>query len=564
MAWRCAARCAAAVALCAAGAVGAGNAAGSAEAAAKLSLSGPLALTLTGEQLVMERVGSFAWGKAVQRAAALGTAAVFRLAPDAADCSTTSWSGRPASLDGRVVLLDASKDCDAMLPSLQYELQALGASAVLMAAQECLCSEKPLFPSDAFCSNRTCEQLLGPRTAPTDADATDRGLMRIPVAVVSRFQFERAAACVAGSNSTELGLVAGACVNGAGAQLQFHLRWSPGSWAPGRVARPALQLYTSAGELYSPFKSELFTRTLLPQLWSSNALLDVFPLVLDGTRMSRRDSATRKQVAVNCTAVDNDPASAAWAWCRDNCDMDVFGGRFCGMPSALGAGRDGRPVLRENVRQACLLDATRDGTPGRLAFFAYTAQFRADCEKREGISKNCSAKVHARLGLDYEATKACAEGRRAEELLAALVVSPAVLKSQGVVQLPTLAVLGSVVPLGLMWGNLFQGTCAVFEAWPSRPAFCSCLWTETNRALMSLADDELLDKCFSAAQPAPPPSSTSFVWLAVLFAILGGALLALCGVYLWRLRKGKRAHVATADDTLACDTADTSIQLSDV
>jgi hypothetical protein len=552
MAARCAARLAAAAALCAAGA---GSAAGSATTAAKLSLSGPLALTLTDEQLAMERVGSFAWGKSARAPAALGTAAVFRLAP-AADCSTTSWSGRPASLDGRVVLLDASTDCDAMLPSLQYELQALGASAVLMAAQECLCSERSLFPSDAFCSDRPCKARLGPRTAPVDAD--DR--MRIPVAVLSRFQFERAAACVAGSSSTELGLGAGACVGGAGAQLQFHLGWAPGRGS----ARPALQLYTSVGELYSPFKSELFTGTLLPQLWSSNASLDVIPLVLDGTQVSRLDSATRAQVKVDCTAKDNDAASAEW--CRYNCDMDVFGGRFCGAPSALGAGLDGRSVLRENVRQACLLDATRDGTPQRLAFFAYAAKFRTECETRVGISKNCSARVHARLGLDFEATKACAEGPRAASLLAALVVSPSALEAQGVVQQPTLAALGSVVPLGLMWGNLFQGMCAVFEAWPSRPAFCSCLWTETNRALISLADDELLARCFPAAQPAPPPSSpsSSYVWLAVLFAIFGSALLALCGVCLWRLRKGKRAHVSMADNTSVYDTAETSIQLSEV
>ncbi len=535
----------AAVALCAATVAVEGGA----RAAASLSLTGPITLTMAGEQLVLERVGSFPWGKATATPAALGTAAVFRL-PPGADCTTKEWSGRPESLEGRVVLLDASTDCDSMLPLLQLELQALGASAVLMAAQTCLCSESALLPSGyAFCSNRPCAERLGPRTP--SAKAAERDLLRVPVAVISRLLFERAAACVAGSDSTELGLGAGACRGGAGAQLKFQLGWAPGLVS----ARPALHLYTSVGELYSPFKTVLFTDTLLPQLWSSNATLDVVPLVLNGAKMSMLDSTTGKQVPVNCTAQVN-----ATTYCTDNCDPQ---GRYCARPSMQSTGRNGRAVLRENVRQACMLSATRDGTPGRLAFFAYAAQFRTDCEKRLGIGKLCSQQVHDRLGLDFNATIACAEGPQGEALLAALAVSPSELEAQGVVQQPTLAAQSSVVPLGLAWGNLFQGMCAAFAAGPSRPAFCSCLWTEENRALVSIPEDKLLDKCFGTAQGAPPAKSTSYVWLAVLLAVVGGALLALCSVCLWRLRKGKRAHV-TMYDSPQGDSAETNIQLSEV
>eukprot|EP00515_Schizochytrium_aggregatum_P008541 CAMPEP_0202075090 /NCGR_PEP_ID=MMETSP0964-20121228/4001_1 /ASSEMBLY_ACC=CAM_ASM_000500 /TAXON_ID=4773 /ORGANISM="Schizochytrium aggregatum, Strain ATCC28209" /LENGTH=549 /DNA_ID=CAMNT_0048642271 /DNA_START=36 /DNA_END=1685 /DNA_ORIENTATION=- len=453
-------------------------------------------------------------------------------------CSLKGFEGPGADETGDwFVLAELPSTCDARLPILAKELQARGAAGVFLSTQACLCDNVATFEAanSGECSTqpRKCSETLAPRGPLVfEPDVT------IPVMVVSHLQAVKLLDCLNGSSRF---LNASAC-GGERPRLQL-------SWSVPVVQQPELTLFSTSGEVFSPFKDAIFADLILPRIVNSLGDIQMFPQVLDNTKLPVEcPEGSSCPTHVDCTDTSLD--ATLRAICAKAC---LVGGRFCS-PDVDGLAT-GRQVTEENLRQVCLLQSLVGSEPseGRVqaiqSWFRYGGAVRDDCLLKGDLTEECSKAKHSELGLDFGETSSCA----AQEaiVLGEYEMTKEDLLRSDVVKFPSIALGRTIVPYDLSWGNTLSALCASYPVNSEiTPEFCDCIVDPANPFQPRL-DSAILSNCFlTIEEPEPTSSGIGAILGAVVgvFVVVGAAMYA------------KRVRQAAAEERLAGDLESGAIQ----
>lgn len=473
--------------------------------------SGPLAGTVL-DEILDERTGAFAFHRSSGRLEA--DVVYASIETSALDCEVDAG----LNVDGKMVLLEATSNCDGELHTIASRLAARGAAALLLDSQRCLCANLAagdvLADQGVTCASTSCLTYLSPRTSLDDSAE----LVRLPVLTLSRAAAGLVIDCLAApgaapiTNTTRNG-VAGLCSPGGGAATatRLALTWGFPGAPSGSATQVALEVFSTPTELVNPLKEDSFLAVMLPvvrpfvEVWSTRQQ------VLDGTQLPLQlqdvqgggNGSSSSVGTLDCSAAGGLSAEQAEV-CASAC---IGGGRYCHESAAAGDGGaaiPGAAVVAEALRQACLweqVDATNSSVGLDVAvWFEYTTQMQQRCmSSAASLTELCSADVHAQLNLTFGTTDACVATTGGYEgantvLEAQKSTTRAYVEGAGLVKTPSVSVNGVVVPYGNSWGNWLSGLCAGVD---TEPDFCACIFNAGKGELREEAD--LLLRCFGIA-----------------------------------------------------------------